>query len=165
MFLINVDDYNTNEKIFKKKKIESNEAIKIFGSRRFLWVGRKGETKNFYFRPFHVLFCLFDCLSPQEQFFGYLAAVANTGYRAANLDLCLVLMAFSSGGSFTYHTCCDTGPRFILSHLQDQQPRHTVEFKPPTYGSSDLYSAALTTAPRRQLYHALLTYSNASIKL
>jgi hypothetical protein len=28
----------------------SNEAIKFFGSQRFLWVGRKGETK-FYFRP------------------------------------------------------------------------------------------------------------------
>jgi hypothetical protein len=30
----------------------------------------------------NVLFCLFDCLSPQEQFVGYLAAVANTGDRA-----------------------------------------------------------------------------------
>ena len=103
-----------------------------------------------------IMFC-FVCLSLQEQFFGFLAAVANTGDRAAKLDLCLALMTFSSEGSFTYHTCCDTGLRFILSHLKDQQPRHTEVFKPPTYGSSDLYAAVLTTEPRRQLYHFLLT--------
>ena len=36
--------------------------------------------------------------------------------RAANLDLCL---AFSSEGSLTCHTYCDTGPRFIRTHPKD----------------------------------------------
>jgi hypothetical protein len=42
MFLTNVDAHNTNEKIFLKNNLSSNEAIKCFGSRRFLWVGQKG---------------------------------------------------------------------------------------------------------------------------
>jgi hypothetical protein len=42
--------YNTNEKKIKKKKnFSSNEVIKFFGSRRFLWVGRKGETNKILF--------------------------------------------------------------------------------------------------------------------
>jgi hypothetical protein len=36
-------------------------------------------------------------------FFSYLATVTITGDRAANLDLCLALTAFSSEGSFTPH--------------------------------------------------------------
>jgi hypothetical protein len=39
-------------------------------------------------------------LYPHEQFFSYLVAVTITGDRAANLDLRLALMAFSSEGSF-----------------------------------------------------------------
>jgi hypothetical protein len=42
--------------------------------------------------------------------FSYLATVTITSDRAANLDLCLALTAFSSEGSFTYHTYCNTGP-------------------------------------------------------
>jgi hypothetical protein len=38
--------YSTNEKTFQKNNISSNEAIKFFGSRRFLWVGWKGETNK-----------------------------------------------------------------------------------------------------------------------
>jgi hypothetical protein len=37
-----------------------------------------------------------------------LAAVTIAGGRAANL----ALMAYSSEGSFAYHTCCDTGSPF-----------------------------------------------------
>jgi hypothetical protein len=63
-----------------------------------------------------ILFvCLFVCLSKQGQFFSYLASVTSASDRAANLDLCLA-MAFSSEGSFTCHTYCDAGPRFIRSH-------------------------------------------------
>jgi hypothetical protein len=71
-------------------------------------------------------------LQLHEQFFSYLAAVTITGDRAAYLDPCLALMAFSSGGSFTYHTCCDTGLQFILCHPKDRQLPSTLEFKPAT---------------------------------
>jgi hypothetical protein len=51
--------------------------------------------------------------SRTSNFSDYLAAVTITGDRAENLDLCLALVAFSSEGSFTCHTCCDTEPRFM----------------------------------------------------
>jgi hypothetical protein len=57
------------------------------------------------------VFCLFY-FEPHEQFFSYLAAVTVTGERAANLDLCLTLTTFSSVGSFTCHTYCNTGIPF-----------------------------------------------------
>ena len=47
--------------------------------------------------------CLLGCLQPPEQFFSYPAAVTITGYRAANLDLCLALTAYSSEGSLLCH--------------------------------------------------------------
>ena len=40
-------------------------------------------------------------------------------WRAANLDLCLALMAFSSEGYLACHTCCNTGPPFLRSHPKD----------------------------------------------
>jgi hypothetical protein len=67
--------------------------------------------------------CLFlslvDCLHPSEQFFSYPAAVIITGDRASDLDLCSVLMAFSSEGSFTYQAWCDMGPWFKKCHPKD----------------------------------------------
>jgi hypothetical protein len=60
-------------------------------------------------------FFLFVCLESHEQFFSYLAIVTITGDGAANLDLCFELTAFSSEGSFTCHTYCDTGPPFLRS--------------------------------------------------
>jgi hypothetical protein len=60
----------------------------------------------------HSTVCLFVCFESHEQFFSYLATVTIAGDRAANLDLCLALAAFSSEGSFTCHTYCDTGPPF-----------------------------------------------------
>jgi hypothetical protein len=59
---------------------------------------------------------LFICL---EQFFSYLAAVIINGDRAANLDLCLTITTFSSEGSYTCHTCCDTGPTVLRSYPKD----------------------------------------------
>jgi hypothetical protein len=59
-----------------------------------------------------MLSCLFVCFESHEQFFSYLATVTITGDRAANLDLCLTLTAFSSEGSFACHTYCD--PWFYL---------------------------------------------------
>jgi hypothetical protein len=64
-----------------------------------------------------VLFCF--CFESHEQFFSYLATVTITGDRAANVDLCLALTAFSSEGSFTCHTYCDTGPPFLRSYPKD----------------------------------------------
>jgi hypothetical protein len=50
MILTNVDVHNTDENIYlKKNNFASNEAIKCFGSRRLLWVGRKGETNKILF--------------------------------------------------------------------------------------------------------------------
>jgi hypothetical protein len=45
------------------------------------------------------LFCLFVCFESHDQFFSYLATVTISSDRAANLDLCLALMAFNSEGS------------------------------------------------------------------
>jgi hypothetical protein len=56
------------------------------------------------------------CFESQEQFFSYLATLTITGERAANLDLCLALTTFSSEGSFTCHTYCDTEPPFLRSY-------------------------------------------------
>ena len=39
--------------------------------------------------------------------------------------------------SLSCHTYCDTGPRFIWSHLKDRHPHPTVGFEPLTQGSSD----------------------------
>jgi hypothetical protein len=64
----------------------------------------------------YIVFCL---LYFESQFFSYLATVTITGDRAGNLDLCLVLTAFSSEGSFTCHTYCDTGPPFLRSYPKD----------------------------------------------
>jgi hypothetical protein len=51
------------------------------------------------FKPINTHKCTgitsFVCFQPHEQFFSYLAAVTITGDRAANLDLCLALTAFS----------------------------------------------------------------------
>jgi hypothetical protein len=58
---------------------------------------------------------LFVCFESHEQFFSYLATVTIAGDRAANLDLCLALMTFSSESSFTCHTYCNTGPPFLSS--------------------------------------------------
>jgi hypothetical protein len=44
--------------------------------------------------------CLIISFESHEQFFSYLATVTIIGDRAANLDLCLALTAFSSEGSF-----------------------------------------------------------------
>jgi hypothetical protein len=63
--------------------------------------------------------CLFVCFQSHEQFFSYLATVTIAGDRAANLDLCLALTAFSSEGSFTCHTYCDTKSPFLRSYPKD----------------------------------------------
>jgi hypothetical protein len=54
--------------------------------------------------------------------------------RATNLDLCFALKAFSSEGSFSCHTYCDTGPQFTWSHPKEQHPRPTVGFEPGKQG-------------------------------
>jgi hypothetical protein len=60
--------------------------------------------------------CLFVCLiESHEQFFSYLATVTITGDEAANL----ALTAYSSEGSCTCHTYCDTGHPFLMSYPKD----------------------------------------------
>jgi hypothetical protein len=67
------------------------------------------------FAPFSDLYFVKDfvCFESHEQFFSNLATVTINGDGAANLDLYLALTAFSSEGSFTCHTYCDTGPPFL----------------------------------------------------
>jgi hypothetical protein len=81
----------------------------ILGVKWILWI-QKLSLSNV---------CLFGCFVSHEQFFSYLATVTITGDGAANLDLCLALTAFSSEGSFTCHTYCDTGPPFLRSYPKD----------------------------------------------
>jgi hypothetical protein len=60
---------------------------------------------------------LFVCFELHEKFFSYLAAVTIAGDKAANLDLCLALTAFSSEGSFMCHIFRNTSLPF-LGHIQ-----------------------------------------------
>jgi hypothetical protein len=72
-----------------------------------------------YVKLFSHVSIMFVCFESHEQFFSYLATVTIAGDRAANLDLCLALTAFSSEGSFTCHTYCDTGLPFLRSYPKD----------------------------------------------
>jgi hypothetical protein len=64
--------------------------------------------------------CLFLCLFWVAQAIFQLF-VTITSARAANLDICLALTAFSGEGSFTStcHTYSDTGTLFLRSYLTD----------------------------------------------
>jgi hypothetical protein len=89
-----------------------------------VWLKLVLEKKNFKLpHPIFVIISplkrLVVCFELHEQFFSYLATVTITGHRAANLDLCLALTAFSSVGSFMCHTYCDTGPPFLRSYPKD----------------------------------------------
>jgi hypothetical protein len=78
-----------------------------------------GSILNCWYEPYlwpvceWTWICLFVCLlvcQPLEQFFCYLVAVTTTDDKAANSYLlCSALMTFNSEGSFTCHTCCNTG--------------------------------------------------------
>jgi hypothetical protein len=46
----------------------------------------------------NITWDVFVCFDSHEQFFRYLATVTITDDRAANLDLCLALTAFSNKG-------------------------------------------------------------------
>jgi hypothetical protein len=80
--------------------------------------------------------------------------VIIAGEGLQNLGLCLVLRAFEcsgplsrGGGSFSYYTYCDTGPRFFWSHPKDcpiQSPLTTHEGMWRTYSNAD---------PHRVLYY------------
>jgi hypothetical protein len=64
----------------------------------------------------HLFVCLFGVA---QAIFQLSATVTITGDRAANFDLCVAVTAFSSEGSFTCHTYCDTGPLFLRSYPKD----------------------------------------------
>jgi hypothetical protein len=88
------------------------------------------ETANTVFILFYwnnVFFTL-SAAHSHEQFFSYQAAVIITIDMAANLDLCLALMAISIEGSFTCNIYCYMGPQFIRCHSKDRHPRPTMRF-------------------------------------
>jgi hypothetical protein len=62
-----------------------------------------------------TMFLCFFYIYQHQQFFSYLVAVTITGFRAANLDICSALVAFSSEGSFTCHIYCDTASVYTVS--------------------------------------------------
>jgi hypothetical protein len=70
-------------------------------------------------------FCLIDCLYSLEQFFSYLTAVTITCDRAANLDLCIALVAFSSEGFFSRTTPAATRDlHFFKGHIRKTCDSH-----------------------------------------
>jgi hypothetical protein len=66
-----------------------------------------------------VLFICVFVYSPMNDFSAVWQLITIDGRIAANLDLCLTLPAFSSEGSFTCHTYCDTGPLLLRSFPKD----------------------------------------------
>jgi hypothetical protein len=78
-----------------------------------------GELELWPFWCHYYGFVCLIVLSRTSNFFSYLATDTITVDGAANLDLCLALTAFSSEGSFTCHTYCDTGPPFLRSNPKD----------------------------------------------
>jgi hypothetical protein len=67
----------------------------------------------------HVCFCLFGFFWVARAIFQLAGDCHHYRWQAANLDLCLALTAFSSEGSFTCHTYCDTGPPFLRPYPKD----------------------------------------------
>jgi hypothetical protein len=54
-------------------------------------------------------------------------------WQGCILSTCMLfLMGFSSESSFTCHTCCNMGPRFIRSNPKDRYQRTTVRFEQAT---------------------------------
>jgi hypothetical protein len=85
-------------KYFNLSHFTSSIHYKI--SRR--WKGQSGNWLCLFV-------CLYVCLFiTARSIFRLYGVCYITGDRAANLDLCLALMGFSSKGSFTRYTCCDT---------------------------------------------------------
>jgi hypothetical protein len=70
---------------------------------------------------FHIYspFCLFVLFCVARAIFQLSGDCHHYRWRAANLDLCLALTAFSSEGSFTCLTYCDTGHPFLRSYPKD----------------------------------------------
>jgi hypothetical protein len=86
--------------------------IKVIKSIRLLRFKSYQTTSNGGYRSILVIFVLLVCLFWATGAF----LLLSDGDRAANLDLCLVPMAFRSTSSFTCHTYCDTGPPFLRSY-------------------------------------------------
>jgi hypothetical protein len=59
---------------------------------------------------------LFTVLRPAQEFFTYIGDVTIAGEGLQNLGLC----SLSRKGSLSFHTCCNTGPRFFRSHPKDR---------------------------------------------
>jgi hypothetical protein len=106
---------------------------------------------------FVVFVCLFIAA---KAVFNYLVIVTITGDRASSLGLCIALTSFRGEDSFTSHTYCDTGPRFIRSHPKDRHPRRTLGFELVTQGSADLCTAARTFRGKGILINIRLVFNS-----
>jgi hypothetical protein len=95
------------------------------------------------------------CFESHEQFFSYLATATITGDRAANLDLCLALTAFSSESSFTCHTYCDTGPPFLRSCRALGEGAITTYYKRLSFDAAGTSGARTHDLPfaKQEHYH------------
>jgi hypothetical protein len=78
------------------------------------------NSRRRIFKNFQMFYsiCQICQIRVHEQFVSYLAAVTIIGGRAANLDFCLALKDFSSEGSLTCHTCCDTKPLLLRLYIR-----------------------------------------------
>jgi hypothetical protein len=118
-----------------------------------------------YLRPNSKLFVLF-CLiiySHTSNFFNYLAPVTITGKGAANLDLFLALMTYSSESPFTCHTCCDTGSRYIRSHPRDRYPHPSV-YTVSSEGPASASHSGIQTCDVRIIRSLRLRYNHCTTR-
>jgi hypothetical protein len=62
---------------------------------------------------------LFSILSPTQEFFIYMEMSPLPVKDCKIYAYARCIGPLSREGSLSCHTCCDTGPRFFLSHLND----------------------------------------------
>jgi hypothetical protein len=81
------------------------------------WKGFVTSNSHMKYRSPNTYYsiCLLVCFESHKQYFSYMATDTITGDKAANLDLCLALTAFSSEG----HTYCNMGLLFLRSYPRD----------------------------------------------
>jgi hypothetical protein len=84
----------------------------------------------------------------------YMAVVIITGkkLRAAYLDVCLAITAFSSESFCMCHTCCDAAPPFLMAYPKKNPVIITFEFRALDEGAITTYFNVLgLTQPAQAL--------------
>ena len=95
--------------------------LQLYDGKYMFYLCCKGHDVG---KPPHLRFLRAYYVPSAVLLFSYLTTVTITGDRAADLDLCLALTAFSSEGTFTCHNYCDTGPPFLKGHIRKTRDPH-----------------------------------------